>query len=155
MKTVVFAVLLGVVAWAGGPATEQRDNRPISALGRQLIAINQELIDGLARSDISVAQRIYADDFIRITLDGGLLTKTQVISALKTPAAGVKITYESKDIQVFEYGDAAVLTYLSIRHTDSSNGRSDFRYRVADTFVRRNGVWLKAVSAGTPVATGQ
>ena len=122
-----------------------------SSTAPELINLNQELIDALARGDTIVADRIYANEFVRITTKGEVLTKAQVLSSLKAPKGGVKITYESKDIQVFDYGNAAVLVYLSIRHTDDRGQKSDFLYRVTDTFVRRNGRWQKAISAGTPV----
>src|SRR5215212_9549194 len=118
---------------------------------QELIRLNQELIDALARGDKSVARRIYADDFVRITVQGGVLTKAQVLESLKSPEAGVKTSYESKDIKIFNYGDVAVLVYLSIRHTDNKGEKSDFLYRVTDTFVKRGGRWLKAASAGTPI----
>lgn len=118
---------------------------------QELINLNQELIDALAGGDKTVADRIYAADFVRITTQGGVLTKAQVLNALKPAAGGVKITYESKDIQAFDYGDAAVLVYLSIRHTNNNGEQSDFYYRVTDTFVKREGRWQKAVSAGTPI----
>lgn len=134
------------------------DLRVASSTGQQapspapeLIKLNQELIDALARGDTTVADRIYANEFVRITTKGEVLTKAQVLSSLKAPKGGVKITFESKDIQVFDYGHAAVLVYLSIRHTDDNGQKSDFLYRVTDTFVRRDGRWQKAISAGTPV----
>jgi ketosteroid isomerase-like protein len=125
--------------------------KPVSNTEQELIRLNQELIDALARGDKSVANRIYADDFVRITVQGGVLTKAQVLESLKAPEAGVKISYESKDIKVFDYGRVAVLVYLSIRHTDNKGVKSDFSYRVTDTFVKRGGRWVKAASAGTPI----
>ena len=152
MKTALF-ILLMLAAPAGvrAQAAAQTPARPQSETARELVRLNQELIDALARGDKSVVERIYGDDFVRVSVKGELLTKAQLLAALKAPEPGVKVTYESLDIQVFDYGDAAVLTYLSIRHTDNKGEKSDFRYRVADTFVRRGGRWRKAVSTGTPV----
>ena len=118
---------------------------------QELIKLNQELIDALARGDRAVVERIYADDFVRTSTQGETFTKAQLLASLKAPEAGVKIVYESKDIQVFDYGNAAVLVYLSVKHTDDKGEKSDFLYRVTDTFVKRSGRWVKAASAGTPV----
>lgn len=117
----------------------------------ELISLNQELIDALSRGDRAVADRIYAPEFVRTTVQGGLLTKAQVLDSIKAPVDGVSTTYESKEIQVIDYGNAAVLVYLSIRHTDNKGEKSDFLYRVTDTFIKRGGRWLKAATAGTPV----
>ncbi len=111
-----------------------------------LIALNQSLVEALARGDKATVARIYAKDFVRVTVQGGLLTREQVLAGVAAPAAG--LSYESKDIQVFDYGTAAVVTYLSIRH---AKDKPDFLYRVTDTFVLVDGQWQKAASAGTPV----
>lgn len=125
--------------------------RQASHTAQELIGLNQELIDALARGDKSVVERIYADEFVRTSTQGEVFTKAQVLASLKAPAAGAKVSYDSENIQVFDYGNAAVLVYLSIRHTENKDGKSDFLYRVTDTFIKRDGRWLKAASAGTPV----
>ncbi|HEX8068799.1 MAG TPA: nuclear transport factor 2 family protein [Pyrinomonadaceae bacterium] len=152
MKIVLAAALL-LLACAHAQAQQARGARARQEAdtARELIKLNQELIDALARGDRAVVERIYADDFVRTSTQGELFTKAQVLAALKAPEAGVKTVYESQDIKVFDYGHAAVLVYLSIRHTDNHGAKSDFLYRVTDTFVKRGGRWLKAASAGTPV----
>ena len=117
-----------------------------SSTASAVIALNQTLVDALARGDKAAVARIYAKDFVRVTVQGGLLTREQVLASVAAPAAG--LSYESKDIQVFDYGTAAVVTYLSIRRTKD---KPDFLYRVTDTFVLVDGQWQKAASAGTPV----
>lgn len=152
MKNVLLAVLLLVASAYAQTSTRVADVPP-SNTAQELIGLNRELIGALERGDKSVADRIYADDFVRVSSQGEVLTKSQVLASLKAPAAGVKVSYDSENIQVFDYGNAAVLVYLSIRHTDNKGEKSDFRYRVTDTFVKRDGRWLKAASAGTPVLT--
>lgn len=144
-------LLTALILAASTCAYTQTKIKPASNTEQELIRLNQELIDALARGDKSVANRIYADDFVRVTVQGGVLTKAQVLESLKAPAAGVKISYESKDIKVHDYGNVAVLVYLSIRHTDNKGERSDFYYRVTDTFVKSKGRWIKAASVGTPI----
>ena len=153
MRTVM-AVALLLLASAHAQAQQKAADaraRQKADTARELIGLNQELIDALARGDKAVVQRIYADEFVRTSTQGETFTKAQLLSSLKAPEPGVKISYESKDIRVFDYGDAAVLVYLSIKHTDDHGEKSDFLYRVTDTFVRRKGRWVKAASAGTPV----
>jgi len=152
MKTILaVAILLCACAHAQAQKSPDTSARPKTSTAQELIALNQELIDALARGDKSVVERIYADDFVRTSTQGETFTKAQLLASLKVPEPGVKIVYESKDIQVFDYGNAAVLVYLSIRHTDNKGEKSDFLYRVTDTFVKSDGRWVKAASAGTPV----
>jgi len=152
MKTTLFlSLLLAVSTGAYAQTTAKPLAKQPSNTEQELIRLNQELIDALARGDKSVAGRIYGDDFVRITTQGGVLTKSEVLASLKAPEAGVKISYESKDIKVIDYENAAVLVYLSIRHTDNKGEKSDFLYRVTDTFVKKDGRWIKAASVGTPI----
>lgn len=152
MKTILAAALVLFAATHALAQKSQGSRSPHKAdTAQELIALNQELIDALARGDKSVAERIYADDFVRTSVQGETFTKAQLLASLKAPKPGVKIVYESKDIQVFDYGNAAVLVYLSIKHSDIKGEKSDFLYRVTDTFVKRGGRWVKAASAGTPV----
>ena len=150
VMVVAFLLLASAHAQAQ-PKTADSHARHKADTARELIGLNQELIEALARGDKAVVERIYADDFVRTSTQGEMFTKAQLLASLKAPEPGVNISYESKDIQVFDYGDAAVLVYLSIRHTDDRGAKSDFLYRVTDTFVRRKGRWVKAASAGTPV----
>src|SRR5215210_1070308 len=133
----------------------QQGNKPAakhnSATEQELIKLNQELIDALARGDGATLDRIYAEEFVRTTVEGRVLTKAELLASLKAPAAGRKVTYESKDIRVVDYSGAAVVIYLSIRHTEEGGQKTDFLYRVTDTFIKRAGRWQKAASAGTPV----
>lgn len=148
---IILALLITATAITISAQTSVETDKALSETGKELIKLNQELIGALARGDKSVADRIYADTFVRISVKGELLTKAELLKTLKAPDPGVKIVYESLDIQVFDYGDSAVLTYLSIRHTDNKGEKSDFYYRVADTFVKREGRWQKAISTGTPI----
>ncbi|MBV9959959.1 MAG: nuclear transport factor 2 family protein [Acidobacteria bacterium] len=156
MKAFVLTMLLLAVqtcvqAQQAGKPADKSSGKSARSTEQELIALNQELIDALARGDRAAVDRIYAPEFVRTTVQGGLLTKAQALDSIKAPADGVKITYESKEIQVFDYGNAAVLAYLSIRHTENKGEKSDFLYRVTDTFIKRDGRWLKVASAGTPV----
>jgi ketosteroid isomerase-like protein len=123
-----------------------------SAKVEGLKRLNQQLIDALQTGDKAAADRVYGKDFVRISVDGDVFSRAQVLAAMKPPAAGSRTTYESRDIQAFDYGDTVVMTYHSIRRRETAGkAEPDFHYRVADTFVKRKGRWEKAVSAGTPM----
>lgn len=154
MKLVIFSffVLMASCMSVMAQTSAEKSTKPArSAVAQELIALNQQLIDALSTGDKSVVDRIYADTFVRVSIKGELFTKAQLLASLKPPPPGIKTVYESLDIEVFEYGKTAVLTYLSIRHTNNQGEKPDFFYRVADTFVKQSGRWRKAVSTGTPI----
>jgi hypothetical protein len=152
MKFILLIVLFAGTSILVEAQTKGQPDQSRSSTAQQLIKLNQELIDALASGDKSVADRIYAKEFVRVSVEGELLTKAQVLAALKVPQPGFKTVYESLNFQFFDYGETAVLTYLSIRHREI-NGQKipDFYYRVADTFIKRDGQWQKILSTGTPI----
>ncbi|HKO55908.1 MAG TPA: nuclear transport factor 2 family protein [Thermoanaerobaculia bacterium] len=123
----------------------------LSAHSQQVVDTNRELIDALARGDKAVVERVYADRFVRVSTSGELLTRAQLLAAVKPPAAGDTLAFDMEEVQVFDYGEAAVLTYVSVKRATTGGVASETRYRVTDTFVRKGGRWVKAASAGTPI----
>jgi uncharacterized protein (TIGR02246 family) len=116
--------------------------------------VHADTIDDVVRLDreISVAtwtgdtvwfQENLADDYVLITPDGEMRTKRDVIRGLVRP--GLKMEpYESTEVHVRVYGDAAIVTgrmqqTYSIGRTRYKN---DLRY--TDVYVKRKGRWYLA-----------
>jgi hypothetical protein len=143
---------LSIPAQSRKKPSERLNSDKKQTTAEQLIALNQELIDALARGDKTIVARIYGDDFVRISVDGEVFTKAQILEGLKPSAPGFKTFYESLNIKTFDYGDTVILVYLSIRHREVNSVKvPDFYYQVADTFVKRKGRWQKVLSTGTPI----
>lgn len=120
------------------------------ALAAELKQVNHELDEALVRGDGATAGGIYADRFFRVSTDGQMLTRAQVMAALAPRAGGT--SFESRDVAAYDYGDTIVLVYHAIRHQQvDGKPQPDFHFRVTDTFVKQGGRWRKAVSAGTPI----
>ncbi len=117
-------------------------------------AVHAQTVDDVVRLDreISVAtwtgdtvwfQQNLADDYVLITPDGEVRTKRDVIRGLVRP--GLKMEpYESTEVHVRVYGDAAIVTgrmqqTFSLGRTRYKN---DLRY--TDIFVKRKGRWYLA-----------
>jgi hypothetical protein len=113
--------------------------------------IEQELNNALLKSDASVFERYFADNFIFTDPGGAVGHKTEMIASMK---AG-DFKFESSNIdsmKVVVYGNTAVANY---RSTDKGKVK-DFDisgvYRWTDVFVKQNDSWKQVSGQGTPIA---
>jgi outer membrane receptor protein involved in Fe transport len=116
-----------------------------------IMNIEQELTNALLKSDASVFDRYFADNFIFTDPGGSLAYKTQMIASMK---AG-DFKFESSKIdsmKVQVYGNTAVANY---RTTDKGKIK-DFdvsgQYRWTDVFIKLNDRWQVVAGHGTPIA---
>ncbi len=117
-------------------------------------AVHAQTVDDVVRLDreISVAtwtgdtvwfQQNLADDYVLITPDGEVRTKRDVIRGLVRP--GLKMEpYESTEVHVRVYGDAAIVTgrMQQTYNIGRSRYKNDLRY--TSIYVKRRGRWYLA-----------
>src|SRR5207245_2680344 len=108
MKRVFSIVTLVVLALAAsGVMLAQGGNAE-----QEIRAVFDQIKDALLKGDVAAWGKLMADDYTSIGADGKVLSKAEVVDAIR---AG-KIKYESIDtseIKVRVYGDTAVLTHTS------------------------------------------
>ncbi len=100
--------------------------------------------------DVSVLERIEADDIIFTAFDGSLSTKAQDIAdvtsgALKAESASVD------DMKVRIYGDTAVVTGRVTTKGQYKGKDISGQFRFTDVFVKRNGKWQAVASHGSRI----
>jgi ketosteroid isomerase-like protein len=107
----------------------------------QMIAsLDSQYQAAVEKNDVSTMDRILADDFILITGNGKVFTKTDLLNEARSG----HIVYEHQrdtDQMVRVWGDTAVITaLLSAKGTDEGK---PFAYRVwfSDTYVRTENGW--------------
>lgn len=92
------------------------------------------------RGDADAMDRLCADDLV-VTVPGmRLMTKTESVSVLRSGRMTFD-RYETSDVRVRVYGDAAVVTGR-LQRTRTINGKSmDDDWRFTKTCVKRSGQW--------------
>jgi ketosteroid isomerase-like protein len=95
----------------------------------------------IARGEVSVIEKMTSDDFTFVTPRGLLVTKAEMLKGLASGA----FNYEYRqiyDLKIRVYGDAVVVTGLSV-HTVQENGKdcSD-TYRYTRVYIREKGHWI-------------
>ena len=129
---------LVAMAIAGAPAAAEEDKR-------DLLTLEQEWNDAVVARDVKALDRILADDFLLIWIDGSISRKP----AMLTGASARKVEidpFRTEDVEVRLYGDVAILTgrfRQTVRLGEKSETNS-FSY--TDVYRREAGRW-RAVSA--------
>ncbi|MBC8031205.1 MAG: DUF4440 domain-containing protein [Pyrinomonadaceae bacterium] len=128
------------------PATEKTSNTE-----QELKQITREKFDALVRGDKAFLDRLLADTFIETSSDGRIYTRAQIMESVKGLPAGVKISIDIEDAQVFDHGDTALMVYRRVERVDANGQKIESQNRVTDTFIRRDGRWRTVSSQATRI----
>jgi ketosteroid isomerase-like protein len=114
--------------------------RETRAVHKQIETLEMQWRQAQVDNNISVISSLLADDYVGITANGTIETKSQTIALRK--AGTIRITaLDLDDLKVRLYGDTAVVT--SKADLQGVNGQSDIsgKYRYTRVYNRRLGQW--------------
>ena len=116
----------------------------------ELLKVNEEFDKAIVARDVSVYERIMADDFIFTGADGTVSDKKNEIEKVRSG----RLTFESgksDQVRVKVYGNTAVVTGR-FTAKGKNNGR-DFTFieRYTAVFVKRDGRWQMVAEQATEI----
>lgn len=129
-----FRILLVGLLLAGGAHAQTVDD---------VVRLDREISVATWTGDTVWFQENLADDYVLITPDGEARTKRDVIRGLVRP--GLKMEpYESTEVHVRVYGDAAIVTgrMQQTYNIGRTRYKNDLRY--TSIYVKRKGRWYLA-----------
>jgi hypothetical protein len=137
MRTLVTGVIILSIF---SPAVSQIKNvrSTQSHVAQELKRLEDEWLNSYLRGDKQTFDQIVADDFTRTDESGKFATKVEEKALVQAPPASVKASLTNEDLQVREYGNAAIVTG---RIVSKVQGGLNFQSRFTDTFLKRNGRW--------------
>ena len=121
------------------PSGLLNQNQPSSATLQELKKLDSKLDDAYLRGDRKLFERVLADDMISVNAQGDVARKTEILSQISHPAAGLKFSILAEDIQVYLFGDTAIVTSRKTLKEEQSS--SSDQYRDTNTYVRKDGRW--------------
>lgn len=113
----------------------------------ELTRLLNEFLAGAGRNDPAVHDRFWADDLIYTRSAGVRTNKEEIMKGFKTPAPAPKpgdpvTVYTAEDIQIHQYGDAAVVAFRLVSSTTKADGTKTTGNNLnTGTFIRRKGKW--------------
>ena len=122
-----------------------RRKTDLKSVRADILAIENRWATAIERQDAAAFERLAAEDFRFIEENGRVLNRAQYISNRSHNLDNVESAVQD-EIEVRQYGDAAVATGRSILHGTRGGAPFVYRFRWTDVYVRRGGRW-QAVSA--------
>ena len=115
-------------------------HHPSKELHKEIEALEMQWRQAQLSNDVSVMDRLLADDYIGISASGIIETKNEALALRR--AGTLHITaLDLNDLKVRIYGDTAVVT--SRADLEGTNGAADIsgKYRYTRVYNRRFGQW--------------
>jgi hypothetical protein len=139
MKIRMFALL--VIALSLTTAANAQLSKDSLALTNLL----NEFLAGASRNDAAVHDRFWADDLIYTRSAGVRTNKVELMKGVRNAPApkldDPKTVYSAEDIQIHQYGNAAVVAFRLVA-SSTKNGSTDVSsYLNTGTFIKRGGRW--------------
>jgi len=115
-------------------------HRDSHAIHKEIEALEQQWRQAIILNDVSQMDHLLADDYMGISANGTVETKTQVLALRKAGTVRIK-SLDLNDLKVRVYGDTAVVT--SKADLEGTNGQSDIsgNYRYTRVYNKRYGQW--------------
>jgi ketosteroid isomerase-like protein len=111
----------------------------------ELTKLLNDFLAGASRNDAAIHERFWADDLIYTRSAGRRVNKAEVMHDVRTAPApkptDPKTIYTAEDIQIQQYGDAAVVAFRLVATTESGGARHVANLLNSGTFVKRDGRW--------------
>ena len=145
MRRILFAALVTLVAAA--PAIAQ------GSVEQQIRDLERQSVEAAGRGPSGAfGERYLADDFLFTGLEGGVMTRAQILARAKsTPFKGVVIEVDDQQVRV--YGDTAVVTgRATFTSADSPKPDSRPAARYTRVWVRQGGSWKLVAEQLTRIA---
>jgi len=132
---IVAAIFIAPVARAALP----RDDRA------QLLALERAWDTAVVKRDVKSLDRILADDFMLIWINGQISGKREMLANVAARKADID-PFETEDVNVRIYGDAAILTGRFTQTARLGERHETNQFRYTDVYHRTRRGW-QVVSA--------
>jgi uncharacterized protein (TIGR02246 family) len=109
-----------------------------------LVRLEEQLTDALARSDAEAVAALWSDDLVWIGLSGKSSSKAEQLAGMRaqpSASAPTVISVLNKDVEVKLYDRAAVVTVLSTWTTQAPAGRPATDYVATHVWRKQRGGW--------------
>ena len=145
------ALLLVVTMCAVSFFASAQAQAQTSADEQAIRQIEQDWDNAAIKADTAALDRIWANDCVFTTFDGELLTKAQMLAAVKSGERGLEsATINEMKVRILR--DMAIVHGLSTFKRSLKGKDVSGQYRWTDIFAKRGGRWQAVATHGSKVA---
>ena len=152
MKHIWPIVLLITVATMPSQAQVKRNGKQLTrAVEAQLVELERQLSEALAKEDAAVLNRLWSDDLVFTSPNGHMTNKTQRLAGQKPSAQSAQLANINDEVKVRVYGNTAVVTVLSTWKGKAGTQEFSDQYQATHVWVKQRGKWQLVAAHVTPV----
>ncbi|SRR5260221_9377191 len=135
-------LIAALIVFEAPPGIAQSKNKPTdSKVTTELIELERQLSDALLREDAAALDHLWSKDFIFTFPDGTMSDKAQRLALQKPSEKPPEATNLNDKVQVFVYGNTAVVTVLSTWKGRTGKVEFNGQYQSTHVWVKRQGRW--------------
>ncbi len=117
----------------------------------ELKRLENDRTQAVLKGDTAALDRMTADDYTVINISGQLLTKAEVVKAIKSASLKYE-QLENDEIQVRVYGDTAVLTGRTTQKGQFNGKDISGQTRFTRVYLKQHGKWQAVAFQATRIA---
>ena len=158
VKTMKRVIIIAVILFTASSLTfaqaKGKKTNPNLRAERELILIENNLVDALLKRDATVFERFLTEDYIFTDSGSNVHCKADVLRYLQSGNL-VNETYSLSDLRVRFYGKTGIVTGRSKTKWRAGNDGAIDEDRFTDVFVKRDGKWYLAAGQTTRISREQ
>ena len=138
------SILLSVILVAGSTLaqTGYKNRTSTSNVERELIELERQMSEALAKQDASVLDRLWSENLVFTSPNGQISNKSKRLAMQKPPqAAANQMTNRNEDVRVQLYGNTAVVIVKSVWEGKTTTGQFSDPYQATHVWVKQQGRW--------------
>jgi ketosteroid isomerase-like protein len=143
-------VLITLVVVTEGCSHASNRKTELEATRAEILTIEDQWAKAIERQDGKALERLAAEDFRFLEEDGHWLNRAEYVAARSHNTDNVQSAVQDQ-IEVRQYGDAAIATGRSILHGTRDGAPFVYRFQWTDVYVRRDGRWQAVSGQLTPL----
>ena len=143
-KHIVMILFLPLVALVPtGPTVAQTKKHmpPDYHLEHELLELERQMSEALAKQDVSVLNRLWSDTLVFTSPNGQISNKAKRLAAQKPSSDPNQLTNRNEDVKVDLYGNTAVVTVKSRWEGKTATGQFSDSYQATHVWVKQHGRW--------------
>jgi ketosteroid isomerase-like protein len=146
MKTIlVIFVLISQASFVVGQTMNKEPDR--NSIEQELRKLESQWQEALTHRDVTMLDRLMADDYTLITVSGEVVNKARVLAEVKSANANADV--RNTDVAVHLYNDVAIVTGLVLISGRFNDNDVSTRSRYMKVYVKRQGQWRVVAAQAT------
>ncbi len=142
MNHMLSIVLLITLTTSPSQAQANVKVKPSSrAVEAQLVELERQLSEALAKEDAAVLNRLWSDDLVFTSPNGHMTNKAQRLAGQKPSARSSQLANINDEVKVHVYGNTAVVTVLSTWKGKAGTQEFSDQYQATHVWVKQRGRW--------------